>query len=101
MTLEQQIDFGAIHTVADQRGGKPVDQANAAVGDYLRQRNLVAVDAGRIKTALSCMSAATNYIERGWGKMGLKCMREGIDFVRERIEETEKDLKDRIGEAQS
>ena len=87
MTLEQQIDFGAIHSVADQRGGQPVDQALAGVREWLRQRHLIALDRDRITFALSCIETGAENIRRGRVELGLKGISEGTEFIRTRVTE--------------
>ena len=88
MTLEQQvIDFQRIHTVADQRGGKPTDQALASVREFLRQRHLIALDKDRLTFALSCIETGHENMLRGRGELGSRGIREGIEFIRARIEE--------------
>lgn len=81
MTLEQQIDFGRIHSVADQRGGKPVDQANAAVGEYLRIKRLA------VQVGLSGIATGLDQISRGRTEEGLRVANHGLDYLRNRIAE--------------
>lgn len=83
-SLREQIDFGCIHEVANARGGKPVDQANAAVGEYLRLRRL------HVTMGLSAISTGLDQISRGRNEEGLRVARHGLEY-----------LWDRIGEAQS
>lgn len=88
-TLSRQMDTGVIHTVADLRSDTPTDQALAEVRAYLHQRRKIAIDPLRLQMALSVITTGADNIARGRVDIGLKGIRNGVAFLRDRIAEAQ------------
>ncbi len=81
----RQVARGCIYAIPNE--GSPMDQTLGEVREYLKRKHLIALDRDRINFALSCIETGLANIERGRCELGARGVREGVEFIRNKVAE--------------